>query len=476
MPPPRRSTFARERGLRIVARPPGEHRVSEDVVEDLVAVAGGMAVSPERSQDAFVRERLENRLELTLSERRVAGEVGDPVRDLRTRGRDEMAEDIRCGVSLRRREGCQGSLEVALDDRLSPTEPAKGRQPQHPRAALALDLPDSLHHELEVRRLDALRGRWADALGRPPARERRLDPTRLDLGEHRVGERRLDRDGPVFTGQLVVTIQRPEDGRPGCLVIEVIESDRIREEPRDPRLEDVELGESVVPDAEQDVDSQPSAPDELGKKLDESPGTVVCRVIEEELLELIEQEAELGAELGRPAREPVDQVVGRLVRLTPEPRPDRVAGALLEAGKRVAGPGPVDGDGRRGRTRGTAQRTHDAGPQERALADAGRAVENRQARREDVRRHDLRLPGSAKEEEGVELGIVVDRKALVRAPRLCADRGDVHPTGAACSAAISCSRSADTASSSGASMSSTPRRRQKSCSKDVAPAWIAQER
>jgi len=42
-----------------------------------------IAVSAERPKDSLPRERVENRFELTLADRGVAGQIFDPVSDLR---------------------------------------------------------------------------------------------------------------------------------------------------------------------------------------------------------------------------------------------------------------------------------------------------------------------------------------------------------------------------------------------------------
>ena len=67
-----------------------------------------------------------------------------------------------------------------------------------------------------------------------------------------------------------------------------------------------------------------------------------------------------------------------------------------------------------GLRRDLAQATCDGGAENRALADPARPVEDGQLRREHVRDDDLGLALAPEEEEGVELGVLERRKALVR--------------------------------------------------------------
>ena len=103
------------------SRPPGQHRVGEHVVEDLVARPAAV-LAVHLAQDPLVPERLEHRPELGLVDRRVLGEIGRAVRDLRPRRRDEAVEDARGDVLLRRPEPGERALEMLTDDRLGAAE------------------------------------------------------------------------------------------------------------------------------------------------------------------------------------------------------------------------------------------------------------------------------------------------------------------------------------------------------------------
>ena len=109
-----------------MARAPVEDRRREDVVEDLVAAA----VEPprrrwDRSEDADVvsRQVLENGRHRGFRLLRVVRQVGDRVRDLRPRRRDELAENHCRHVLLGRFEGCHRFVEMRLDDPLRAAQP-----------------------------------------------------------------------------------------------------------------------------------------------------------------------------------------------------------------------------------------------------------------------------------------------------------------------------------------------------------------
>ena len=85
-----------------------------------------------------------------------------------------------------------------------------------------------------------------------------------------------------------------------------------------------------------------------------------------------------------------------------------------QAGRGILGPRVVHDDRRAAQL---AQPPSDAGTEERALADATRAVEDGEPAREHVRRHRRDLALTAEEEERVELGVLERGEALVRALR-----------------------------------------------------------
>ena len=120
--------------------PPGEHRVGEHVVEDLVARPAAV-LALHLAQDPLVPERLEHRPELVLVDGRVVGEIGRAVRDLRPRRRDEVVEDARRDVLLLGPEPGERAVEMLANDRLGPAELDQRLQPERVGAGLLARRP-----------------------------------------------------------------------------------------------------------------------------------------------------------------------------------------------------------------------------------------------------------------------------------------------------------------------------------------------
>jgi hypothetical protein len=85
-----------------VPRPPGEHGVGENVVEDLV-------VRPRRAvlrgaDDSLAGELVEDAPGLGFVHSGIPREIAGPVRDLRPRGRDQVVVHRSRSVLLLRRE------------------------------------------------------------------------------------------------------------------------------------------------------------------------------------------------------------------------------------------------------------------------------------------------------------------------------------------------------------------------------------
>src|SRR6266567_5996095 len=138
--------------LGLVLRPPGEHGLGEDIVEDLVARAFRPVLRG--TDDPLFDEPLEHVLRLGLSDRCVAGEIAGPMGDLHARRSDEMVVHRGRGVLLVRRELCHRAIQMILDDVRRTAELAQSLEPEPVRAAAHLDLPEPLEDELEVRSLD----------------------------------------------------------------------------------------------------------------------------------------------------------------------------------------------------------------------------------------------------------------------------------------------------------------------------------
>ena len=173
--------------LRAMPRPPGEDRLPEHVVEDLVP---DVATLLDSAQDAPLRQRGQDGLQLLRRDPPELREVGDLVGELRPRWRHEMVEEPCCEVFLVAREFGHRSFEMLLDDALRASESRERRRAKCLRALGRLLVPDALHHELEVRRLDTHSA--VVRLDCTEPSERGLDLPRSDLVENAVDEIRFD--------------------------------------------------------------------------------------------------------------------------------------------------------------------------------------------------------------------------------------------------------------------------------------------
>ena len=113
------------------------------------------------------------------------------------------------------------------------------------------------------------------------------DPADGDLVEHSFDERRLDHD--VRASERRQAFERAEDRALAGPAVEAIEAEVVAEDVRDQRLEPVELGQSVLADREEHVDSQRRSY-ELGQLPLEGAG---LRVVEEVLLGLVQDEVDV---------------------------------------------------------------------------------------------------------------------------------------------------------------------------------------
>jgi hypothetical protein len=232
----------------------------------------------------------------------------------------------------------------------------------------------------------------------------------------------------------------------------MVEPHLVREQAGDMALEGVEPGERVVPHAEQHVHRKLWAPDELtqgaAERLD-----LLARVVDEELLELVEDEIQVPVQRAGDLRR-IDEG-GRALhaRRCSDRRRERLDGVvepgLVDDYERLLGQAP--------------QVARDGCAQERALPHAARAVEDRQARGDEVGGDDLALLLAAEEEQGVELRVLERRQALVRARGPGTRRrpgGGRHATTLPGGAVSIRAASSATYSSSWTSKASTPRWRQ----------------
>ena len=156
MAPAGGGALALERPFGLVPRAPGEHCAGEHVVKDLIARAGAVP-RRQRAYDPRLGEVAQHYFEAAVLVARVAGEIGDTVGDLRSGWRDQLVEESRCQLAAAFVERGEGALEVLLHDPVGAPKLRERLGPEHVRVSRALDLPEALEHELEVRRLDASR-------------------------------------------------------------------------------------------------------------------------------------------------------------------------------------------------------------------------------------------------------------------------------------------------------------------------------
>src|SRR5262249_43930126 len=236
--------------------------------------------------------------------------------------------------------------------------------------------------------------------------------------------------------------------------VEPFEPQPVREEARNRSLQRVETGERVLAHADQDVHAQAAALQDACELLCE---LAAAAVVQEELLELIEDHVEIAAG-------PIGGMGERAREVTAHP-PRRVD----ERGDRVS---PPTGEDQCLRLSLLPEPVRDACPEDRALPNAARSVQDRDPRGDQVRRDDLALPFASEEEKRVGVRVLERRKALVG--RRKGRDGDAH---AATSAPIpACAASNSTYRSSGSSCTSTSRRRQNSRSSGLASGCTAHDR
>ena len=202
MPPVGGCPLVLELAIGLMLRPPREHRLRKDVVKDLVAQAAAFL---ERTQNPAVRQRREHGLEVVAGTPAEIDEIVELVGDLRARGGDEVVEDPRGDILLAGVRSpiapsrCSSTICLA-----PPSRSSVSRRRRSEPAALLL-VPEPLHHQLQVRRLDV--GPVGNLRSPPsppwPARSAPRRPRRARA--RRASPRRR----PSAPGQLVVAL----DGR-----------------------------------------------------------------------------------------------------------------------------------------------------------------------------------------------------------------------------------------------------------------------
>ncbi len=274
-------------------------------------------------------------------------------------------------------------------DRTCSTDRAQRLEAQLARPRLPLALPQTLEHELEVRRLDPGVGRG--------------------LVEHGLDERVLGRERRG--GELAVAGERAEDRRAPGLPVEQVETQQVREQLGNPAGEVVKLSQSIVPQREEDVDAEARPPQELRQRRAERS---FDPVIKDVLLEVVEQQVQLATLLGRGC-DRVDKPRGR----------SQLAALGLhrgdQAGRRILRPRVVYHHRRRRSRTLAVSRATPAPSSESSCRHRPRPVEHGEPAREDVRRHsrDLALSAAEEEQRASRLGV------------LATERGEAPCTGSA---------------------------------------------
>ena len=126
-----------------------------------------------------------------------------------------MVEHSSRDVLLRPGQCREGAVDVVVDDLLRPAEPAERLDAEPRRACRPFLVPEPLHHELEIRRLDA--DDAVAALDGSAARLADADLAGQHLLQHDVDELRLDLDPICVTDEAVVLGDRLDDRRAGGL-------------------------------------------------------------------------------------------------------------------------------------------------------------------------------------------------------------------------------------------------------------------
>jgi hypothetical protein len=254
VPPLRLGALLLERPLALVARPPCQDGIGEDVVVDLVATVDG-------SHDAACAQRSKHGAKVVLPHARVLGEIVGTVGDLRAGRRHEVVEDPGREVLLARAESPNCLVEMRADDRLGPSQLVQRLEPEDTRPLASLGLPEPLQDELQVRRLDPARADRRRGVAVLAAHRDAADLHLIEDGLHEIVldlHRRLP-------GELVEAGDRARDGRAGSRPVEAVQREVVAEDVRDAPREHVQLGERVLAERDENVGAQAGPGHHLGE-------------------------------------------------------------------------------------------------------------------------------------------------------------------------------------------------------------------
>ena len=131
--------------------------------------------------------------------------------------------------------------------------------------------------------------------------------------------------GSISTGvrESRCTPERPDDRLPGGLPVEMVETQVVREQARDPRLERVERGEHVLAQRAGEVGAEPARSTASAKSTANVSAVRLAVVVEEVLLDLVEDHVELAAEAARSSSSVSASGASPASRSPQAPRPPR---------------------------------------------------------------------------------------------------------------------------------------------------------
>ena len=327
------------------------------------------------------------------------------------------------------------------------------------RAALGLDIPEALQHELkDTAPRFGPRRRHRERHLAPPTRE--LHAACCDLVENRltsagsISTRPSARQARCNGGSGRRSRPRRRRGRVGRAAAGCANRFGMR------RLERVEPRERVLAHADQEVHAQPTAPQHLRELVRER-----ARTVRRPRGRGSTPRTGRGSGRRLPAARSAASArtsCERLARCRRRQRSSRQPGRRPARKKRLR---PASGS--------CAQPLRDSGAEQRALPDAARPVENGQPRRDQVRARSPRSRARGRRR-------AARRRPSPRTARApCTGVGGAADSDAHAGTSVSASAwrpSVSTYSSSGISSTSTSRRRQNSRSSGFASGWTAHER
>ena len=373
-------------------------------MEDLVALDGGpLRCRRHGAQDPSITggQLLEDPRDLIGAGVAVVGEIGRSEGDLGAGRRHEVDERFGHDVALVGGQTDQGRGKVRPHDALGAAEHVQRRMLDDVIALLLLGPPEAIHHELDVGRLVAVRfGVDLTRAGR--AHHEAADPHLIEHPTHQAG---FEGPGRMGIGRAVVHVDRPADRGLGAAAVEVVEAVCVVEHVRDVGLEPVELEQRVVTQGEQHVQVRHVGCQGLGQR---GRGRIRRVVVEEVVLELVEHQEQLPVDIARPRFEPFDEAVGAVgLGIDGDADPSCLPSNFgIDRRRRVIPPRVDVGDHRRCDSAPRPDACPDlrdhAGLQDRALADAARAVQDGQLERQQV----------AGDQPGVTLAAEEDRRPL----------------------------------------------------------------